>query len=36
MHEDCGKKWLRVNGQCPMCRADINSFPEDEEEEPEQ
>lgn len=23
-HEDCGKKWLGINGQCPICRARVD------------
>jgi len=23
-HEECGKKWLKINGQCPICRARVD------------
>jgi len=28
-HEDCGKKWLGINGQCPICRARVDGKKEE-------
>jgi hypothetical protein len=22
-HEECCKKWLKINGTCPICRCDV-------------